>query len=270
MVSLMGMNNSDFKLYSNCFDTEFIGKTVYYYQVVDSTNSVAKYFAKNNADNGTIIISKTQRMGRGRNNNSWISPKGGLWMSIILKPDISTDKVQYLTLIAGISLSKTINENFDLKSKIKWPNDVYINDKKISGILTESHITKQSVDYLILGIGVNINNSKSDLNRNLRETATSLKDELKHKIDIFDFLNKFLKNMEYYYNILSNKEFNRILSDWRILSNTLGKIVEVKQINNIIIGEAYDIGYDGSLIIKEENGEFRTIIAGDCSIKKIK
>lgn len=262
--------NTDFKLYQNCFDTKFIGKTIYYYQIVDSTNSVAKDFAKNNAESGTIIISKVQNRGRGRNNHSWTSPIGGLWMSIILKPDIPTDKLQYLTLITGISLSKTINEKFNLDSKIKWPNDVYINDKKISGILTEGHITKQSIDYLILGIGVNINNTKSDLNKDLQKKASSLKDELGYNIDIIDFLNKFLLNLENYYQILTNHEFSRILTDWRKLTNTLGKIVEVKQTNTTFIGEAYDIGEDGSLIIKEENGKFRTIIAGDCSIKNMK
>ena len=262
--------DNDFKLYHNCFDTEFIGKTVYYYRIVDSTNSVAKDFAKKNKENGTIIISKTQSSGRGRNNHSWISPEGGLWMSIIFKPDISLDKIQYLTLIAGISLSKTINESFDLESKIKWPNDVYINDKKISGILTEGHITNHSVDYLILGIGVNINNTRLNLSQDLQKKVISLRDELNKEVNIPQFLNKFLVNLEKYYNMLVDNEFDKILDDWRQLTNTLGKIVEVKQLNETIIGEAYDINKDGSLIIKKENGEFRTILAGDCSIKKIK
>ena len=262
--------HTDFKIYSNNFDTEFIGKTVYYYQIVNSTNSIAKDFAKKNVENGTIIISKVQNNGRGRNNHSWISPKGGLWMSIILKPNISPNKVQYLTLITGISLSKTINENFDLKTSIKWPNDVYIDDKKISGILTEGHITKEKVNYLILGIGVNLNNNSSDLQLDSQKIAVTLKEELGHSINICDFLNKFLKNLENYYKILINNDFNRILNDWKALNNTLGKIVEVKQGHEIIIGEAYDLGDDGSLIIKKEDGDFRTVIAGDCTIKKIK
>ncbi len=259
--------NDDFKVYSNRFDTQFIGKTIYYYKVVNSTNTVAKNLIKNNIDDGTIIISKTQNKGRGRNNHSWISPKGGIWMSIILKPNIPLDKIQYLTLIAGISVSKTINENFNLNSSIKWPNDVYINDKKISGILTESHITNKSVNYLILGIGINANNSKTDLDLDLQTSASSLRDELGYKIDITNFLNKFLNKLEYYYNILSNDEFNKILNDWKSLTNTLGKIVEIKQGPNKIIGEAYDIDDNGSLIIKEDDGNFRTIIAGNCTIK---
>lgn len=262
--------NTEFKIFRNCFDTEFMGKTIYYYNFVDSTNNVAKDFAKNNVNEGTIIISETQNKGRGRNNHSWISPKGGLWMSIILKPHISLDKIHYLTLISGISISKTINENFNLKSWIKWPNDIYINDKKISGILTESHIKSHVVDYLILGIGINLNNSKFELSPDLQKKSSSIKDELGYEVNIKDFLNKFLMELEFYYNMLSNNKLNKILNDWRKLTNTLGKIVEIKQGNTIFIGEAYDIDENGSLIIKEKNGQFRNIIAGDCSIKKIK
>jgi BirA family biotin operon repressor/biotin-[acetyl-CoA-carboxylase] ligase len=137
--------------------TKFMGKDIHYFKEVDSTNDVAKYLAENGAEEGTVVVAEIQNRGKGRRGKTWISPPGGVWMSIILRPDIPTSKAPQLTLVTGVAVAETLKKELKLDVGIKWPNDILIGNKKVCGILTEVNASVNKVNYVIVGIGIDMN-----------------------------------------------------------------------------------------------------------------
>jgi BirA family biotin operon repressor/biotin-[acetyl-CoA-carboxylase] ligase len=238
-------------------------KKIAVFEEIKSTNIKAKELAKNNEDEGTIILSKTQLMGRGRNKRIWHSPDGGLYISVILRPKVNTKNVNLFPLLGALSIVYTLY-SIGIKSSIKWPNDVRINNRKISGILIESETTGQKIDYVILGIGINLNTDIDVFPEELIKNTTSIKYETGTKINYYKFLEKLLVKIEEYYNLYKNKKYDIILNQWRNNSDTLGKNVKIKMKEEDIIGRAIDIDNSGFLIIKTQSGEIKKIINGDC------
>jgi birA, biotin-[acetyl-CoA-carboxylase] ligase region len=162
---------------------KLIGKNIIHFDTIDSTNIKAKELASQNAEDGTIVISEEQTCGKGRLGRSWYSPKSkGIWASIILKPKIDPINASKITLIAAASIVKAFNE-IAIFPKIKWPNDIVLNNKKVCGILTEMSAELNQIHYLVVGIGINVNNSKDDFTEALWSSATSLKIELASEIN---------------------------------------------------------------------------------------
>ena len=247
--------------------TKIIGQKIEYYPELPSTNLEARKLAEGGAGDGTIVIAETQSAGRGRRGRAWESPVGGLWLTIILRPKVPLSEAPKLTLMAGVVIAGVLREEFDLKATLKWPNDVRIRDKKICGILTELSAERDTVNYILLGLGININIALNDLPTELQNTVTSLQEQLDGKVDRINFTQQILLEFENEYLSFSKSPAARtpeILKAWRQYSDTLGRNVRIETISGEITGLAADIANDGALIVHTENGEEHRIIAGDC------
>lgn len=250
--------------------TEYIGKVNYQYCVVDSTNDIAKMFAHLSAPDGTLIISKEQVKGKGTFGREWESPVGGLWMSILLRPDIPLHVAPFITLATGVAVSRTLNDDFGIDARIKWPNDILIDGKKVCGVLTESQSSSDKLDYLIVGVGLNTNVELSEFPTDLQNRVTSLSNEINKKFDELMFIDKFLMNFEEIYNDLKKLKLRGILSEWRSRTMILGEYVEILSNNsNELICEGYAVGIDddGFLVVRTDGGVLEKVSSGTCVIK---
>ena len=248
--------------FSKDLDVVLIKKIVVFDHIY-STNLKARELAKKGEEDGTVIISRVQEKGRGRFDRIWESPDGGVYFSIILKPNCSAEKTTLLPLVAALAISKTIN-CYNLDSKIKWPNDVIINGKKIAGILIESEAEEKNLKHVVLGIGINLNIDVSYFSEGIRNNTTSMLNELKTPVDYYEFLESLFLFLDRYYTLFLNRKFNEILMKWKQNSDTLGRKVRIKSISDDIIGKVYDIDQSGFLIVITDSGESRKITSGDC------
>jgi BirA family biotin operon repressor/biotin-[acetyl-CoA-carboxylase] ligase len=244
--------------------TNYIGKEIHYFREVNSTNEVAKKLAREGAPEGTIVIAESQSRGKGRRGKKWISPLGGAWMSIILRPDTLPLNAPQLTFTAGVAAAKTIKDEYGLDVSIKWPNDILIENKKVCGILTEISTEKDAIDYVITGIGIDANIDVDLLPPELRETTTSIKRELNHDISRMILVQKFLGNFENMYDEFNKGNFRDILNKWREFSKTIGSKVEIRKRTEIVRGEAVGVNNKGALILELKDGTLRKIISGEC------
>lgn len=247
--------------------TDFMGRSIYYFNSIDSTNKKAKEVAQDEQE-GTVIIAEEQTAGKGRMGRSWVSPKGkGIWMSLILKPTMEPMKVPKLTLIGAAAVYKAL-ENMGIKAQIKWPNDVLIDGKKICGILTEMSGELNMVNYVIMGIGINVNLDEKDIPDQLKDKATSLKistgKEINRKELTANILNEFEK---LYISFKEKDQMNEVLKICRENSILLGEEVKIIRGNDVRIGKAIDINENGELLIKFEGDKVESIIAGEVSLR---
>jgi BirA family biotin operon repressor/biotin-[acetyl-CoA-carboxylase] ligase len=245
-------------------NTNYIGKEIHYFREVDSTNEVAKKLAREGAPEGTIIIAESQSRGKGRRGKKWISPLGGAWLSIILRPNTLPINAPQLTFIAGVAAAQTIKDEYGLDAGIKWPNDVLIDNKKVCGVLTEISTEIDTIDYIVTGIGIDANIDVNLLPPELRDTTTSIKSELDHDISRMILVQKFLGNFETMYDEFNKGNFQEILRKWRQLSKTIGRQVEIRKGTEFIRGEAVGVNSKGALILELEDGTLQKIISGEC------
>ncbi len=254
------------KFFKN-FENDFI-KNIIAYEAIPSSNIKAKELAQKGAEEGTLVITKKQKRGKGRFNRLWESPEGGLYLSIILKPNCTPDKTTLISLLTSVAVSKTINI-YNLTSKIKWPNDVLLNEKKIAGILLESEVIENKVEYVILGIGINLNTDTNLLTNDVRLISTSLSEEIGKPIDFHYFLKNLLNNFNKYYKIFCNEEYNLIIKDWKNQSDTIGRKVKIKTATEQLIGKVIDIDQSGFLLLNTNKGKQKKITSGDCTYIEI-
>ncbi len=253
----------------NKIDTQIVGKKILFFEEVHSTNKYLYQLALDrNLDDGTVLISDSQTAGKGRLERSWVSPKGkNLYISILLRPNISPKTVSIFTFLASCALKETF-DGYGVGSKIKWPNDILVQSKKISGVLTELKLNKNIVDYLIVGIGVNIN-MDSDLILNLMPDisykVTSLSIELDRAVEREEFAAELINNIDKYYIRFIKSGISKILSDWTKLWGAIGSMVEVVDGNNIYKGIAEKVDENGFLYIRKDDGRLEKVITGDFS-----
>ncbi|MBM7557164.1 biotin--[acetyl-CoA-carboxylase] ligase [Halanaerobacter jeridensis] len=245
-------------------DTEFMGQNIIQYDEVDSTNQLAKEQAENNAKEGTVVIAEKQVAAKGRVGRKFSSPKGGIWLSCILRPDLKPVLATRATYLSSLALAKTIAELTNLDPKIKWPNDVLLNGAKVSGILTEMGAELDQINYLIVGLGINANIDKKNLPVEVQDRATTLYHELGQKIDRIKFVQYLLKFIEESYRQIN--DFNALLEEWKKYAYTIGKKVVVSSARNKISGIAIDIAEDGALIL-EVDGQEKKVYSGDVSLR---
>jgi BirA family biotin operon repressor/biotin-[acetyl-CoA-carboxylase] ligase len=236
---------------------KLLGNKVVHLNVTGSTNVVARQLAERGIAEGTVVVAETQSRGKGRLGRKWITKPGGLWMSVVLKPAIDPMHASSITLLAAVSVTKALR-GAGLEAVIKWPNDVLVNGKKICGILTEMSAETDVVNFIILGIGVNVNNDAP------LETATAMKAELGRKVDRARFAQSLLEVLEEDYLTFRSEGFTPILWSWRRYSDTLGRLVEVTYQDEVVTGLAQDVDEDGSLLVKTPDGSIRKIVSGDC------
>lgn len=244
--------------------TSFIGHDIHYFNEVDSTNEVAKYLAEEGAEDGTVVVAEIQNKGKGRRGKTWISPPGGIWMSIVLRPKIPPRNASQITLVTGVVVAKTIKEELNIDVGIKWPNDILIGEKKVCGILTEVNATMDHVNYLVVGIGIDMNVDVPMLPSDLQKGATSLKNELDTEINGALLVQKFLLKFENIYNDFKDGKFPEILNEWRAMSSTIGTSVEVRTRGKRVQGYAVGINQEGILVLEMEDGSLRKMISGEC------
>jgi len=243
-------------------DTKTIGKKILFFEEVDSTNNKAKQIALEEKE-GTVVISEMQTSGRGRRGREWHSPKGGIYVSFILKPNMSPEKAPQITLVSSLALVEALDSMFQkLNAKIKWPNDVLISGKKISGILTELSSDMEKINYIVVGVGVNISTGIN----NLPENATSLKLEMNQDISVKLFLKSFLEHYDSIYQEYLNGSIDQIIKRWKNNSDTLGKKVKIIGINETYEGLAKDIDENGALILQTKEKEIK-VYSGDVSLR---
>jgi len=243
-------------------ETKIIGKKILFFEEVDSTNNKAKQIALEENE-GTVVISEMQTSGRGRRGREWYSPKGGVYVSFVLKPNVSPEKASQLTLVSSLALVKTLNSmDNNLNAKIKWPNDILISGKKISGILTELSADVEKINYIVVGVGINLNTEKEIL----PENGTSLKIEMKEEVSIKLFLKSFLEHYDSIYQEYINGKIDLIIERWKNNSDTLGKKVKIIGINETFEGLAKDIDENGALILQTKEKEIK-VYSGDVSFR---
>jgi BirA family biotin operon repressor/biotin-[acetyl-CoA-carboxylase] ligase len=230
-----------------------------------STQDYAKSLAENGASEGTVVKATTQARGRGRLGRRWLSPPGGLWFSVILRPVSRPSEITGLTLMAAVSIAEAVNTVTDVKAGIKWPNDILVGGKKLGGILTEMTAEMNRVRYVILGVGVNVNFNTSILPHDLLMPATSLEEETGREVDLDGLLEACLANLNRDYEGF-RENFADIISRWKALSVVIGQNVVVSQPGRVISGIAVDIDKDGALLVKDGEGIDHLVHAGDLSI----
>lgn len=250
------------ELISDGLDTAVIGKEIVYYDKVRSTNDVAKQLG-NEASDGTVVLTEIQDSGRGRRGSDWCSPEGGIWMSVILKPSMSPSHASRLTLMAGVAVAETLRKA-NINASLKWPNDVLVNGKKICGILTEMEAEAESINYVVIGIGINANMDLESFPEDLRVTSTTIKSELGREIDRVSFVQSLLSELEQRYIKFNTGYFDEILNSWIELSDTLGRRVHLVTPTKMYEGKAIGISEDGGLILEMEDGSKETLISGRC------
>jgi BirA family biotin operon repressor/biotin-[acetyl-CoA-carboxylase] ligase len=243
--------------------TRFIGQKVIYYPRLTSTNDIARHQAQQGAREGTVIVAEEQTVGRGRIKRTWLSPKGNIALSIILYPQLAY--LSSLIMVASLAVVRGIAKVTGLKSQIKWPNDVLVNDKKVCGILIESDVKGDSVDYAIIGIGVNVNLRLSEFPE-ISPMATSLSHELGRDVSRLDMIRCLLAEAERLYLALSTGQ--SVYQEWRDNLVTLGKKVQVRSGATTYKGVAESVASDGSLLLRQSDGSLLKIVTGDVTLRE--
>lgn len=246
--------------------TKIFGKKIYSYRKVGSTNVLGFRLAETNAEEGTLIVAEEQTKGKGRMGRSWYSPpRVGLWMSLILRPDIPPFKAPGLSICAGLALALSIKEMTGIEAKTKWPNDCLIDGKKVGGILLELSAELDRINFVIVGIGVNVNQSAQDFSKDLDQIATSIKIKLGKEISRLTLLISFLEKFERIYLDFKENGLSPQREMIKRFSSLLGKKVTVKFGKEKIEGIAEDIDDNGSLVIKAKKGK-RVVTAGEVTV----
>ena len=282
-----------------------IGKEIRRYKKISSTQDLALFLISNPEErrnshyNGLVILSDEQTSGKGRAERKWVSNIGGLWFSIMLiKPNIPASDTNLIQMLSATSVCETINALTNLKAKIKWPNDILINSKKVAGILLDVGIKDSKIDYVVIGIGINVNTDSSitkkelqniqydgenikKTNNDLNPDITSLKDELNNQeLDKLKILTDILEKIEFYlFSIeqdqksIHNENVHNLIEKYKSLCETLGKRICVYDNGQIrYCGFAKEIHDDGSLVIeREEEGRkiVNKVFFGEVSVREI-
>lgn len=247
-------------------NTEFMGRRIDYYDIIDSTTKVARNMClggNHESLNGTVIVAEEQTGGVGRLGRAWSSPRGGLWISIILTPKINMDHLFTVTMAASIAIVRAIKKETGIGSLIKWPNDIYIGDRKVGGLLVEISAEADRINYCILGIGIDVNVLPEDFPDDIITPITSIFAETGNLINRAGLLARILREFEQRYRLLEEEEYTSIITEWKSLSLTLDKRVQIKTLKKTYTGVAIDIDGHGALIIRKDNGKIERCISGD-------
>jgi BirA family transcriptional regulator, biotin operon repressor / biotin---[acetyl-CoA-carboxylase] ligase len=247
--------------------TKFIGKNVHYEESVESTQKIAHLLAYEDAPEGTVIIAEEQLSGRGRMDRKWHSPKyTGIWMSIILRPNIPLPKAPQLTLLAAVAIVQAIEDLTGLLPEIKWPNDILIKGKKVTGILTELEAEADRINSIIIGIGMNVNQTNDDFPSELQQIATSLSLEKGEKVARADLIKGIFMNLEKLYLLYLEEGFLPIKLLWESYAISIGKNITARTLTHSIIGKAQGITDDGVLIIEDVQGKTHHVYSADIEL----
>lgn len=247
---------------------EYKNISIYTYKTLKSTNETAKQMALNGAKHGTVVISEEQTGGKGRMGRSFYSPSNtGIYMSIILKPDLKITDSVLITTASSVAICKAIEKTTNIKPGIKWINDIILNNKKVCGILTEAATDFETgnIQYAIVGIGINFSTNKDDFPEEIKDIATSLFSDKKHMLTRNNLCAEIINEILFLVKELKNYDF---IKDYKKRSVILNKKITFTQNGVTSIGTALDINSDGSLLVKKVTGEIITLNTGEISVRQ--
>jgi len=245
--------------------TELIGQNVVYYSSIGSTNELLKELAAQGAPEGTLVIADEQTVGKGRLGRKWLaSPGTSLLLSLLFRPDLPPHQAPRLTMICSLATADAIEGLTGLPVGLKWPNDIFIRGKKAGGILTESGTTGGHLNYVVVGMGLNVNLAVSTLPE-LRGMATSLSQELGREVSRLELLWKILAGIETRYESLKRGESPH--AEWAARLINLGRQVQATTPQGTLVGWAEGVDADGALILRTPAGQRRRILAGDVTLR---
>lgn len=241
-----------------------LGATLHYFGEIDSTNTQARLFADQGAAQGEIVIAESQTRGRGRLDRRWESPPfTNLYFSIILRPNLSPKNAAQITLVAAVALADTLGSFLPCSACIKWPNDILVSGKKLAGILTEAACMRERIEYVILGIGVNVNFRAEAMPEDLRQRATSMADLMTKNVSRESVLARLIQDLDRCYGELEETGFEALRPRWEALFCLRGRRVRVELGGEALTGRAVGIDPEGALVVEDQRGRLHRVIAGD-------
>ena len=248
--------------------TKSFGRNTLFLREVGSTNDLAKELAGYGAVEGTVVVAEKQTAGRGRLSRGWVSPKGGLWFSVVLRPELKPAEAVGLVFVAGLAVAEVLHELYAVKAETKWPNDVLVKGRKVCGILTEMNTTGEKVNYVTVGIGVNANfDVEKAFPEELRANATSLENELGRKVRLEELFKALLEKLENIYELFLKEGFAPVLGKWKKYAGFLGCQVEVTSETEKLVGLALDVANDGALVVRLEDGTVKRVFVGNATLR---
>lgn len=230
---------------------------IHYFDEVDSTMDIARELARKKCPHFSVVIAGRQKKGRGRLKRNWLSSEGGLYFTIVVRPKIPPVLSLRVNFVASMILAQTLRNMFNINAMVKWPNDVLVDGKKISGILSEMEAEIDRVSFISIGIGINVNNDPTPY----EPVATSLKKILGKEIPRIEVLKMFLHHFE---DALNDVDFDHVVSEWKRYTETLNRHVRIVTTHEVSEGLAVDVDDNGALILKLADGSMKKIIYGDC------
>ena len=237
-----------------------IGKEIFFYETVDSTNTVAAILAEKGVEEGTVVVADSQIRGKGRLGRHWASPPGvNIYMSVVLRPEIETRNATLITIMASVACAKALRRVTGLDVTIKWPNDLMVSEKKLGGILTETRLARKRIKYAITGIGINVNLDLDTLPDVIREFATSVTRETGRCFSRTEVIKGILTEVNKWYNILKEKKYSELIFQWKDLTSTLGRTVEIILGKETLRGFAESVNDEGMLIVRLPSGASRVV-----------
>lgn len=247
-----------------------IGRKIFFYPELTSTNQKAMELGRLGEIEGAVVVAERQSAGKGRLGRRWESPSGvNLYTSIILRPRIPTSEAQKLTLMLAAAVAQTIAEFSPVRPEVKWPNDILINSKKAAGILTEMDAEPDRVNFIVAGIGVNVNMTAADTPPFLRPIATSIRQVRGGEISRAVFTQRLYSNVEKWYDVFLEDGFEPVVAGWKKFFSSEGKAVKVTAFNRTIKGLCMGIDKGGALLVRTPSGAVERIISGDVETEGI-
>ena len=246
-----------------------VGRVIQVFQETASTNDVVEKLARDGVQEGVVVFAESQTKGRGRLGRKWVSPaKKGLWFSVLLRPQIRPVEATQLTVAAATALARAIQQQTSLSPDIKWPNDLLLRGKKVAGILTELSAEVDRVKHIILGIGLDVNQSAADFPADVRKIATSLKLESGRAIDRAELAAAILQELDRDYARICEGGFAALADEWESRCTTIGQNVTICIGDRRVRGRAEALDDDGALLVRTEHGRLERIIGGDVTVEK--
>ena len=248
--------------------TKLLGKRVYYFETIDSTQAFAIKIAANKIENGTVVMSKRQSKGRGRLKRKWESPNGGIWMSIIIHPKFDINHIMLMPIATSLALCLAIEKILKIKPELKWPNDLTVHGKKVAGILLDSSIQSNNIEYLVLGIGINFKIKQKKLENMLKKQSNfyGVQTLTKKNERPITLVKEFLCELENILHMINLDQNKKIVNMWTKRSSTIGKKIAYMTDNGKKIGKVIKMDHDGALVISS-NKKRERLIVGDISYK---
>lgn len=249
---------------SDGLQTDIIGRKIYYFGTIDSTQNFALELAKRPHENGSLVIADRQTQGRGRLNRKWVSPKGGIWMSILLRPNFEPSHTSLFPMATSLALAVSIEKTLKIKTELKWPNDITIKGNKVAGILIDASVESNKIDYLIIGIGINFKINPGTISKSIKQKKYGIatlisKDQGTRPAEL---VQQFLLELEKTYNNILTGNVGTIRKEWIKRSSTIGKNVTITTTTGTLKGKVTGIDKTGALILSR-NGIVQHVLAGD-------